>query len=183
MNAPPSRLARELRQQRPFRSAAHEALIGLLRTADLVRRNLTAVMRPHGVTVQQYNVLRILRGAGKAGLPTLEIAERMIERTPGITRLLDRLEARGWVTRERCPGDRRQVLCYLTREGGRLLSRLDEPVAAADEEALAVLAPEEKAELIRLLDAIRDGGTNSVPQSDTKPHPRSGDRLSEEKTK
>ena len=90
----PSALQREIRQRRPFQSAGHEAVLGLLRTADLVRRLGTALVEPYGITLQQFNVLRILRGAGGDGLPTLEVASRMIEQTPGVTRLLDRLEAK-----------------------------------------------------------------------------------------
>ena len=105
-----SSLQHELRQRRPFASPAHEAVVGLMRTADLVRRQMTALVEPHGITLQQFNVLRILRGAGDEGLPTLEVAERMIEQTPGVTRLLDRLEAKELVRRQRCPKDRRQHL-------------------------------------------------------------------------
>src|SRR4029077_205344 len=86
-----SSLQHELRQRRPFTSPAHEAVVGLMRTADLVRRHMTALVEPHGITLQQFNVLRILRGAGDDGLPTLEVAERMVEQTPGVTRLLDRI--------------------------------------------------------------------------------------------
>src|SRR6185295_1524706 len=117
-NDPPvnetSALQREIRQTRPFRSRSQEAMLALLRTADQVHRSFARVVEPHGITLQQYNVLRILRGAGDAGLPTLEIGARMIERSPGVTRLIDRLEAKGWVRRERCPHDRRQVLCWIT---------------------------------------------------------------------
>ena len=81
---PASRIQQEIKQTRPFRSTAQEAGIALLRTTDLVRRRMSAVLEAEDVTVQQYNVLRILRGAGPEGLPTLEIAERMIERTPGM---------------------------------------------------------------------------------------------------
>src|SRR3954469_12277006 len=121
----PSALQRELRQRRPFQSPAHEAVVGLLRTADLIRRHAAALVEPHGVTVQQFNVLRILRGAGTDGLPTLEVAERMIEQTPGVTRLLDRLEAKELVRRQRCPKDRRQHLCWITEKGLSLLEKLD----------------------------------------------------------
>ena len=106
--------------------------VSLMRTADLVRRAVAVVIDGQGITLQQYNVLRILRGAGGEGLPTLEIAERMIEQTPGITRLLDRLEAKQLVGRERCPADRRQVTCRISREGLRLLAALDGPVAEAE---------------------------------------------------
>jgi DNA-binding MarR family transcriptional regulator len=129
----------------------------LLRTADLVRRVVGRVLEPYDITAQQYNVLRILRGSGEQGLPTLEIAERMIEHAPGVTRLMDRLEVKGLVRRERCPGDRRQVLCWLTAAGAELVERLDEPIDSADAEAVAMLGPEEQERLLRLLDAVRSG--------------------------
>ncbi|HXU45598.1 MAG TPA: MarR family transcriptional regulator [Thermoanaerobaculia bacterium] len=152
-----SALQREIRQTRPFRSRSQEAMLALLRTADQVHRSFARVVEPHGITLQQYNVLRILRGAGDAGLPTLEIGARMIERSPGVTRLIDRLEAKGWVRRERCPHDRRQVLCWITPAGGTLLGALDGPMDEADEQGLARLPEEDLRHLIRLLDAIREG--------------------------
>jgi DNA-binding MarR family transcriptional regulator len=134
-----------------------EAAAGLMRTADLLRRSISRVLEPHEVTAQQYNVLRILRGAGEKGLPTLDIADRMIEQAPGITRLIDRLEAKGLVRRERCREDRRQVLCWLTPEGLALIERLDEPVNQADATAMSRLSAEELEQLIRLLDKVRSG--------------------------
>jgi hypothetical protein len=80
----------EIRQQRPFPSMEQEGVVALLRTAEVVRRSLTVAIAPVGLTLQQYNVLRILRGAGPAGLPTLDVADRMIEHAPGITRMMDR---------------------------------------------------------------------------------------------
>ncbi len=151
-----SALAREIRQRKPFRSARQEASLGLLKTVDLLRRRAAAVMSPFGVTDQQYNVLRILRGAGPQGLPTLEIAHRMIERTPGITRLIDRLEKKGLVARRRCETDRRQVYCVLAPRGRRLLARMDAPVARMDA-LLASLPDPDVSTLIRLLDALRAG--------------------------
>jgi DNA-binding MarR family transcriptional regulator len=154
--SPHSALAREIRQKKPFRSARQEAVLGLLKTVDLLRRREAEVMEPFGVTDQQYNVLRILRGAGRDGLPTLDIAHRMIERTPGITRLIDRLEKKGLVVRRRCDVDRRQVYCVLAPAGSRLLARMDGPVSKMD----ALLAPLSNADvstLIRLLDALRAG--------------------------
>lgn len=130
--------------------------MALLRTADVVRRYIARVLEPYGITPQQFNVLRILRGgAGEQGIPTLTIAERMIEEAPGITRLLDRLEAKGLVRRQRCPGDRRQVLCHPTPEGLELLGRIDDAMDGADEAALGTLSDEDKTQLIRLLDAVR----------------------------
>jgi len=149
------RLQREIKQTRPFHSLAQEATLGLLRTVDLVRRRMAALIEPSGVTIQQYNVLRILRGAGPEGLPTLEIATRMIEQAPGITRLLDRLEAKKLCHRERCPTDRRQVTCRIIPGGLALLARLDTVVQQADAQMVAPLTPAEQRQLVRLLDKIR----------------------------
>jgi DNA-binding MarR family transcriptional regulator len=152
-----STLQREIQQRKPFRSRGQELVVGLLRTADLVRRTVDRVLEPYDITPQQYNVLRILRGAGEAGLPTLEISGRMLEQAPGITRLLDRLEAKGMVRRERCPQDRRQVLCWLTPPGLAIVERLDEPIDTADREAVAMLCAEDQERLLHLLEAIRTG--------------------------
>ena len=149
------RILGELKQRRPF-TPAQEAVVSLLRTAEVVRRHLAGAIEPHGITLQQYNVLRILRGAGEAGLPTLDIAERMIEQAPGITRLLDRLEAKGLVRRERCPTDRRQVLCWLAPAGAALLAGLDATVEEADAAVVAGLGAEERRTLLRLLEKVRD---------------------------
>ena len=156
----------EIRQTKPFASAAEEAVVTLLGTADRVRTALSRVVETHGITLQQYNVLRILRGAGDEGLPTLDIAARMIEHSPGITRLLDRLEARKLVRRVRCPQDRRQVLCHATQTARRLLAGLDAPVADAGRRALAPLDPSRTAVLVRLLDAVRAAAASS-PAPDT----------------
>jgi DNA-binding MarR family transcriptional regulator len=147
----------EIKQERPFVTLTAEAVVSLLRTGDLVRRAVAAVVEPHGVTVQQYNVLRILRGAGREGLPTLEIAERMVEQTPGITRLLDRLETKGLVTRERCRTDRRQVFCHIAAAGLELLAKIDQPLRDAESAALSTLNDRQLAQLINLLDLTRTG--------------------------
>jgi DNA-binding MarR family transcriptional regulator len=148
-------LQREIKQRKPFRSRRQEGVLGLLRTTDLLRRTLSRVVDPVGITLQQYNVLRILRGAGSEGLPTLEIASRMVEESPGITRLMDRLEAKKLVRRERCPRDRRQVLCWITPPGLALLDKLDRPLSEADDTLLAGLRNDEVDTLVRLLDAVR----------------------------
>ena len=152
-----SRIAGEIKQTRPFNSKAQEAVLSLMRTTDLVRRTVALVVEPSGLTPQQYNVLRILRGAGEKGLPTLEIAERMVEQTPGITRLIDRLETKKLVSRERCATDRRQVFCRITAGGLALLDKLDAPLREAEKEVLSVLNRRELTELIDLLDRARDG--------------------------
>jgi MarR family transcriptional regulator, organic hydroperoxide resistance regulator len=128
----------------------------LMRGADLARRQMTAIVEPHGITLQQFNVLRILRGAGADGLPTLEVASRMIEQTPGITRLLDRLEAKELIRRQRCPKDRRQHLCWIAPKGLALLQKLDAPVARTHEETLKGLAVKDRLPLLRLLRGIHD---------------------------
>jgi MarR family transcriptional regulator, organic hydroperoxide resistance regulator len=155
MTRKPSLLQTELKQSKPFRSPSAEAAVALLRTADVVRRVIAAVVEPSGVTMQQYNVLRILRGAGNDGIPTLEIVGRLIEETPGITRLLDRLEAKKLVMRERCARDRRQVLCRITPPGLAMLERLDEPVAEVDQSVMEGLSARETRDLIALLEKVR----------------------------
>jgi DNA-binding MarR family transcriptional regulator len=144
-----------LRQQRAFRSPAQEAAVAVLRTADVVRRRLAAAVEPAGVTLPQYNVLRILRGAHPEPLTTSAVAERLIEQTPGVTRLLDRLEAQGWVARARCHDDRRLVHCRVTAEGLALLERLDPVVDAADDAALGALGRRDLAALTALLARVR----------------------------
>jgi DNA-binding MarR family transcriptional regulator len=149
-------IVQELKQNKPFPSKAQEAAVALLRTADVLRRLIGAVVEPKSITTQQYNVLRILRGAGERGLPTLEIAERMIETTPGITRLIDRLETKKLVSRERCLTDRRQVFCRITPPGLTLLSSLDAPILQATDTALGILKKTELTSLIDLLDRTRE---------------------------
>ena len=155
MKSPASALRREIKQTRPFRSAGQEAAVALLRTADVLRTDIERALEPFGVTGQQYNVLRILRGAGPEPLPTLEIAERMIERSPGITRLLDRLEDAGLVTRERCDEDRRRVLCRITKQGLAVLSKADGPLDAIGRARLDRLDAGELAALAAALERIR----------------------------
>ena len=145
----------EIRQSRPFRSVAQEATIALLRTASVVGRAIGRVLEPSGLSLAQYNALRIIRGAGSGGIPTLAIRERMIEEGTTITRLLDKLEAAGLIRRERSLPDRRQVICYATERGKRLLDELDPLTDAADEEAVAALDEEQLEQLIAMLDAVR----------------------------
>ena len=148
-------LREEIRQSKPFESAAQEAILALYRTTDLLQRRFSKLIEPHGISLQQYNVLRILRGAGKQGTPTLEIADRMIEQTPGITRLLDKLEKKRLVRRERCPEDRRQVLCWITKEGLNLLAMLDKPISAAGTRGMEPLSVAEQRSLIDMLERVR----------------------------
>ncbi len=161
-NRPPARepanpTQRAIRQLTPFRSRGQEAVIALLLAAEAVRNRLAALLGTRDdITLQQYNVLRILRGSGGDGLPTLAIVERMIEQTPGITRLIDRLESKRLVERHRGAGDRRQVWCRITADGLRLLAELDPPVDAFDDEVLACLGAREQTTLIELLVRLRE---------------------------
>jgi DNA-binding MarR family transcriptional regulator len=125
-----------------------------MRAADRVRRRAAGIVEPHGITLQQYNVLRILEDAKEDGVPTLEVAARMIEETPGVTRLLDRLETKGYIRRQRCPRDRRQHLCWLSSEGARVLERLTPMLAAEHERVLEHLDSGHRQQLVALLDAI-----------------------------
>ena len=134
--------------------SAREVVVALLRAADRVGRNASGIVEPHGITLQQYNVLRILQDSKEDGVPTLEVAAQMIEETPGVTRLLDRLEAKGYVRRQRCPRDRRQHLCWLTSDGARLLGKLTPLLAAGHERVLEHVDSRTRQQLVSLLDVI-----------------------------
>lgn len=155
-----SDVRRELQQSRPFRSESQEATISLLRTASVVGRRFSRVVEPHSISLAQYNVLRILRGAGEEGLPTLAIRDRMIEEGSTVTRLLDKLETAGLVNRSRCRPDRRQVLCTITETGLELLTKLDPQIDAADHAAVAMLSATTRRQLIDILGLIRLGTPN-----------------------
>lgn len=145
----------EIVQNRPFHSVKAEIAVSILRTAALIERHFAQVVARTGLTIQQYNVLRILRGAGAEGMPTLVIRDRMIHAAPGITRLLDKLEKAGLARRERASPDRRQVFCYITDKGLAILTELDEEMRDADEVAVGSLSDAEQRELLRLLENVR----------------------------
>jgi DNA-binding MarR family transcriptional regulator len=157
-----SPLGEELKQTRPFHSAGHEAVVSILRTAAVVQRHIAQVVETNGITIQQYNVLRILRGAGDSGLPTLAIRDRMIEEAAGITRLLDKLESAGFVVRERSTPDRRQVVCQITPAGLDLLASLDKPVDEVNLTAVQMLDEPDRQTLVDLLGAVRAGCTRTA---------------------
>jgi DNA-binding MarR family transcriptional regulator len=147
----------EIVQRRPFHSVKAELAVSILRTAALIERHFAQVVARTGVTIQQYNVLRILRGAGAEGLPTLVIRDRMIHAAPGITRLLDKLEKAGLARRERTSPDRRQVFCYITDEGRTVVEALEEEMREADEIAVGNLTEPEQKQLLKLLEGVRSG--------------------------
>ena len=152
-----SSVQEEIKQRRPFHSDGAEVAVGILRTAALLERQYNQIVTKRGITIQQYNVLRILRGAGKDGMPTLVIRDRMIHEAPGITRLVDRLEQARLARRERQTNDRRQVMCYITDKGAALLDDLDAEVAAADDAAVCMLDALQRRQLTELLTAVRSG--------------------------
>lgn len=147
-------LREELKQSVPFRDKATEAVLALLRSANILRRRGEAITLQEDVTLQQYNILRILRGA-RSPLPTMEIAARLIEQAPGITRLVNVLEERGLLKREAWSGDRRQVLCQITPAGLKLLERLDDPINEFDSTSMGTLSEAKIQQLIDLLEEVR----------------------------
>lgn len=151
---PNKTIREEIKQTRPFRDKSTEAELAILRTANVLRRRAEAVTMTEGVTLQQYNILRILRGA-KGPLPTMEIAARLVEQAPGITRLVNVLEERGLLRREAWAGDRRQVLCQISPSGLKLLERLDNRVNELDRTAMGSLTDQQLEQLVEMLDEIR----------------------------
>ena len=147
----------ELQQSRPFRSESQEATIALLRTASVIGRRMARVVEPHGISLAQYNVLRILRGAGPDGLPTLAIRDRMIEEGSTVTRLLDKLESSELVLRDRNRPDRRQVQCWITESGQALLTLLDPLIDEADLSTFAMLDGTSRRQFIDTLARVRMG--------------------------
>jgi len=152
----PSRLQAEIKQNKPFASLEHEAMLGLLRTAALVDHGNDEALRPFGITGTQFNVLRILRGAGDAGLCGREVGERMITKVPDVPRLLERLEKAGLISRERDPNDRRHVTARITQQGNDLLDAV-RAVSNPMEERFKQLSRDQLEVLINALDSIRAG--------------------------
>lgn len=145
----------EIKQKKPFSSVEEEAFLNLQRTADAFIRGFEEMLKPFGLTQTQYNVLRILRGAGSQGLLCRELGERMITRDPDVTRLLDRLETRALVARSRDPKDRRAIFTRITEKGLQLLEDLAGPVAEVHRRQLAHLKKKQARRLIDLLETAR----------------------------
>lgn len=131
--------------------------LDLLRTAEGLSRGVTETLARADLTPTQYNALRILRGAGAAGASCTEVSERMVTKDSDVTRLLDRLEARGLISREREAADRRRVVARITAEGLRVLKELDGPVAETHRRQLGHLGEKQLETLAKLLKAARDG--------------------------
>lgn len=150
-----SQLARELKQTRPFPSPVQEALLGIQRTAALLELRAAEMLRPYGITPTQYNVLRILRGAGAEGLPRCEVQARMVSPVADTTRLLDRLERMGFVARTRSTEDRRVVTSRITPRGLALLDTVAAPLRAFEESEVGRVSAARLRTLIGILDELR----------------------------
>ena len=150
------RLQDEIKQTKPFAMLEEEVWLNLQRTADAAMRPVEAEIKKHGLSLTQYNVLRILRGAGEGGRTCGEVGDRLITRDPDITRLLDRMEKRQLIRRERQTNDRRVILAFITQHGLDLLKELDDLVPATTKRALGHLGERKLKELCRLLEQARN---------------------------
>jgi DNA-binding MarR family transcriptional regulator len=149
-------LQAEIKQTKPFASPIDEALLSVLRTAAVLEHHLSEVLKPYGITPTQYNVLRILRGAGSAGLCGREVAERLVSKVPDISRLLDRMEEMQLIDRERDPADRRHVTARISPKGVRMLEQTTPQLATVERARFAGLEPERVKLLIESLAQIRE---------------------------
>jgi DNA-binding MarR family transcriptional regulator len=161
-----NKLKDEIRQNKPFSGLEQEAMLNIRRTSGYVEHIAQQVLKQHGLTEPQYNVLRILRGAGPDGLRCSEIGERMITRDPDITRLLGRLQQRRLVERRRDTGDRRVVHIRITADGNGVLRQLDPVVEAAATSTLSHLSRERLVLLIDLMEEVRQGGCGARSAAD-----------------
>lgn len=147
-------LKKRIGKREPFETRQEEALLDLVRTADRVQARVGRLLKEHGLTHAQYNVLRILRGLG-GPTPILEVAERMLTETPGITGLIDRLEKLEFVRRRRCEHDRRVIFVVLGPKAEGVLRGLDGPMAELRASLCSGLSENELSTLVRLLDRVR----------------------------
>jgi DNA-binding MarR family transcriptional regulator len=151
------KLQKEIHQTKAIRLLEEEVSLNIVRTADVLILALADVLKPHQLSATQYNVLRILRGAGKDGASCKDIGSRLVARDPDITRLMDRLEQRGLVRRDRAKEDRRVVTHELTRAGLELVNELDGPIEALHQRAMRHMKAEKLRELVGLLEEVRAG--------------------------
>jgi DNA-binding MarR family transcriptional regulator len=151
-----SKLQKELKQNKPFRSLEEEVILNVARTAEYLTGEIACALKAADLTVTQYNVLRILRGAGEEGLTCSEISERMVTKESDVTRLLDRVESRGFISRERPATNRRVVIVRITDEGLRALTELDGPIDELNRKLVGHLGQKKQKSLNGLLEAIRN---------------------------
>lgn len=159
-----TRLQNEIQQSKPFGSAREEAYLALQRTTDLASRPVERVFSRWGLTPEQYNVLRILRGAEPGGLPTLEIGRRMITRASNVTRIIDRLETKKLVDRKRETQDRRVVRIRISADGLKLLEEMQDGVTRASQNSIVGLPEDDARLLIALLEKVREGLASAPDQ-------------------
>ena len=148
-------LQTELKQKKPFPRISAEALVSILRTAAVLDHQLTDALKPFGITHTQYNVLRILRGAGAAGLCGREVAERMVSPVPDVSRLLDRMEDTDLISRERDSEDRRHVTARISRKGLALLDETTPRLEAVERARFGQLPAGRLQQLLEVLAAVR----------------------------
>lgn len=148
-------LQEEIKQTKPFASKTGEAFLSILRTATILEHEQNEALRPHGITHTQYNVLRILQGAGKEGLCGREIAERLISKVPDVSRLLDRMDEVELVSRERDPADRRHVTARITAKGRRLLVDATPGLQVVERRRFKNLGATAVGSLVRTLATVR----------------------------
>ena len=153
-----SALQAELKQTRPFKSLQEEALLSITRTAAVIEHAVAQALRPHAITPTQYNVLRILRGAGSDGLCRLEVGERLVRRVPDVTRLLDRMEDSGLIARRRGKDDRRYVATYIMPKGLDLLAAIDKEICQIHNEQLGHVDARSLRLLVDVLAQVRARG-------------------------
>jgi DNA-binding MarR family transcriptional regulator len=153
-NKPPSTIYSELAQTKPFDRMERELAVVILRTGDVLHHSITRALAAWDLSNEQYNALRILRGAGDGGRPTLDISNRLISRSPNITRLLDKLISKGLARRDRDAADRRQAVVRITPQGKELLDRCDGDVDAVVGK-IRTLNPDEMRVAVGLLDRVR----------------------------
>lgn len=149
-------LKTELKKKGPFSSLEQESMLGIMRTSDLLENRMARLLREYGLTMSQYNVLRILRGEGEP-MPCLDVAERMIQVVPAITRVVDQLLKVELIHKSQSVDDRRVFLIELKPKAKKLLERLDQPVLDLHADLLANVTKADQRQLIEILNKIRMG--------------------------
>lgn len=151
-------LRQRIKQQKPFESPAHAALLNLFVASSYMRQRIEEQCTAHGISFTQYNVLRILQGGPDEGYARCDIIARMVDSGADVTRLIDRLQRQGFVTRKRSTEDRRVTLHRLTEEGEALLTRMHASVARVQEDFAERVAPRDLVHLSRICEGIYNDG-------------------------
>ena len=152
---PSASLRQQLKKKGPFDSLQQEAMLSILRTSDLLENRLARLLRQYDLTPSQYNAMRIMRGEGEP-MPCLEVAVRMIQVAPAITRVVDQLVGRGLIKKQQSSEDRRVFLVDLTASGTRLLKKLDEPIQSLHQSLLGHVSKSKLNMLNGILETARE---------------------------